>query len=54
VAYKKNERDDKMPMKRAELYEQYIFTCNCAKLPGTPVASNNREEEECNRCGPLN
>jgi len=46
VAYKKNEIDEKMPTKRAGLYEQYILTCNHATPPGTPVASNEREDEE--------
>jgi len=46
VAYKKNETDEKMPTKRAELYERYVLTCNRATPPGTPVASNEREDEE--------
>jgi len=46
AACKKNETDEKMPTKRAELYEQYILTYNCATPPGTPVASNEREDEE--------
>jgi len=47
VAYKKSKTEDKMPMMRAELYEQYILTYNHPTPPGTSVASNNREEEEC-------
>ena len=46
VAYKKNETDEKMPTKRSELYERYVLTCNRATPPGTPVASNEREDEE--------